>query len=72
MRRFRDWLDGAYPHVRGPGRVGLTGPETKAAGLRELAGYDLACYCPLDDGLPCHREVWLDLLATSTPQQEQQ
>ena len=37
---------------------GLTGPETAAAAARELVGWNLACYCPLDGG-PCHRDVLL-------------
>jgi hypothetical protein len=26
---------------------------------RELAGHDLACWCPLDQS--CHGDVWLEL-----------
>jgi hypothetical protein len=44
---YRDWLAGR--------------PELVELGRRELAGYDLACYCPLEG--PCHRDVWLALLA---------
>jgi hypothetical protein len=46
VARYRDWL------TRRPALIEL--------GRRELAGYDLACYCPLDG--PCHRDVWLALL----------
>lgn len=35
-------------------------PELVAAARRELAGLDLACYCPLDE--PCHADVWLELV----------
>jgi hypothetical protein len=27
---------------------------------RELRGFDLGCYCPLDQ--PCHADVWLELV----------
>lgn len=58
---YREWLRGDHPDVLGLGRAGLTGPETRAAALRELPGTDLACYCPTDGG-PCHRDVLLELL----------
>lgn len=32
-------------------------PELIQAACVELAGCDLACWCPLD--LPCHADVWL-------------
>jgi Domain of unknown function (DUF4326) len=36
---------------------------------RELAGKDLACWCPIDDGeggrVPCHADVLLELSAVS-------
>ena len=41
--------------VRLAGRADLLG-----AARDELAGYDLACTCPLDSG-PCHRDVLLDI-----------
>jgi len=44
------------------GRVGETVYDTIR---RELAGRDLACWCPLDDGcgnrVPCHADVLLEL-----------
>lgn len=41
-------------------RVGLDlNPSTKAAIVRDLAGRDLACWCPLDQ--PCHADVLLEL-----------
>jgi Domain of unknown function (DUF4326) len=43
IRRYREWLS-------------ESGNERK---LAELAGRDLACWCPLD--LPCHADVLLDL-----------
>ncbi|QNI44588.1 hypothetical protein SynRCC2555_00800 [Synechococcus sp. WH 8101] len=30
-----------------------------ALARRELAGFDLACTCPLDQ--PCHADVWLEV-----------
>lgn len=56
VARYREWLAGEHPEVRARG--GLTGPETAAAAARELAGWNLACYCPLDGGA-CHRDVLL-------------
>lgn len=35
-------------------------PELVAQARTELAGFDLACYCPLDG--PCHRNVLLELV----------
>jgi Domain of unknown function (DUF4326) len=57
VARYREWLAGGHPEVRPRG--GLTGPETAAAAARELVGWNLACYCPLDGG-PCHRDVLLE------------
>jgi hypothetical protein len=57
--RYREWLAGKHPGVRA-GVGGLTGPETAAAAARELVGWNLACYCPLDSG-PCHRVVLLEI-----------
>lgn len=40
----------------------ITRPEQAdlvAAALDELAGHDLACWCPLDQ--PCHAEIWLTI-----------
>ncbi|WP_425154688.1 DUF4326 domain-containing protein [Candidatus Palauibacter sp.] len=34
-------------------------PELAEAARRELAGRDLACWCPLDE--PCHADVLLEL-----------
>ena len=34
-------------------------PELVEAARRELAGRDLACFCPLDQ--PCHGDVLLEL-----------
>jgi hypothetical protein len=39
-------------------------PELIEAARADLAGHDLACWCPLDDG-PCHADVLLDLAATA-------
>jgi hypothetical protein len=40
---------------RGGGQL----PFTTADVVRELAGHDLACWCPLDG--PCHADVLLDV-----------
>jgi hypothetical protein len=41
-------------------RLHLEGePELVEAARRELAGRDLACWCPLD--LPCHADVLLEV-----------
>jgi hypothetical protein len=32
-------------------------PERRAAAKRELRGYDLACFCPLNQ--PCHADILL-------------
>lgn len=45
-RRFESWL--------------RSQPELIAAARVQLAGCDLACWCPLDG--PCHAEVWLRVL----------
>ncbi|MEV0734223.1 DUF4326 domain-containing protein [Polymorphospora sp. NPDC050346] len=37
-----------------------TQPDLIASARRDLAGYDLACWCPLDQ--PCHADVYLELL----------
>ena len=34
-------------------------PFTTADVVRDLAGHDLACWCPLD--VPCHADVLLDV-----------
>ena len=42
-------------------RLHLTGnPELITAAIAELAGHDLACFCPLN--LPCHADVLLELV----------
>lgn len=47
----------AYPSARGyfMRRVGVTVDSIRA----ELAGHDLACWCPLDQ--PCHADVLIEL-----------
>ena len=40
-------------------------PELVAAVRRELAGRDVACWCPLD--VPCHADVLLLVAAGSDP-----
>lgn len=41
-------------------------PALRAAARRQLAGRDLACWCP--PGQPCHADV---LLAVANPDQEE-
>lgn len=51
--RFDEWPEGAtYPSM---GEI-----------RSELAGHDLACWCPLDQ--PCHADVLLELANQSTTQ----
>ena len=38
-------------------------PELVEAARGELYGYDLACWCPLDE--PCHADVWLEIMTPS-------
>jgi hypothetical protein len=48
VRRFREWI---------------TAPEQfelLEQARRELRGFNLACYCELDE--PCHADVWLELV----------
>src|SRR5690606_19746377 len=55
---FRDWLHGD----RWADGSGLAADKRHAdylAALPELAGHDLACWCPLDQ--PCHADVLLEL-----------
>ena len=37
----------------------IANPENIVRLRHELAGYDLACWCPLDQ--PCHADVLLEL-----------
>jgi hypothetical protein len=46
VRLFREYLGG--------------NPELVADARREIAGHDLACWCPLDG--PCHADVWLEIV----------
>lgn len=43
----------------------LVDPARVGAVRRELGGWDLACWCPLEG--PCHAEVLLDLAHTIPP-----
>lgn len=45
---FRDWLKGNSPAA-----------DDYLADVSELAGHDLACWCPLDQ--PCHADVLLQI-----------
>jgi len=48
---YRDWIEGG---IALPTRWTLTSEQ-----IRELAGRDLACWCPLDQ--PCHADVLLEI-----------
>ena len=56
---FRNWIDGRYP-----GLIVLDAERERIfASIEELAGHDLACWCPLTDAqgnpVPCHADVLL-------------
>lgn len=57
---YREWIDG---HLSNP-------PAAKIilAGLTELRGKNLACFCELDQ--PCHADVLLELANAEIPFQE--
>lgn len=38
-------------------------PDLVQKARRELAGFDLGCYCALDQ--PCHADVWLEVLGVT-------
>lgn len=56
---FRAWVSGRITGLP------IDGLGSIADIRRELAGRDLACWCPLDDGrgnrVPCHADVLLEL-----------
>jgi hypothetical protein len=63
VKQFRDLLARA---PRGDGTWGRVGETVYDEIRRELAGRDLACWCPLDQ--PCHADVLLELAnAAVTP-----
>ena len=53
---FEDMLTRA---PRGDGQWGRIGESVYDTIRRELAGRDLACWCPLDQ--PCHADVLLEI-----------
>jgi hypothetical protein len=58
VEAFRDWVNG----IRWADGSGIRADERHAtymASIPELAGHDLACWCPLDQ--PCHADVLLEL-----------
>lgn len=64
VEAFRDWLNGN----RWADGSGVAADERLAAYLAsipDLAGHDLACWCPLEDAdgnrAPCHADVLLQL-----------
>jgi len=69
LRLYAGWLTGdpgtvALARLLGC-RLNLSGPDLLAAARVELAGYDLACWCP--PGAPCHGDLLLTALATPSP-----
>lgn len=50
VARFREFVTGDYDPAEYPGREQIRA---------ELAGRDLACWCPLDG--PCHADVLLEI-----------
>lgn len=62
---YRETLTRNFLHVRDPRwlRIGpRDNPVTIESVRRELAGKDLACWCPL--GQPCHADVLLEIANT--------
>lgn len=57
VQAFRDWLTGTTPAFASP-LASDEGRQRILAGLPELAGKNLACWCPPDQ--PCHAEVLLE------------
>lgn len=55
---FRDWLTGD-DWAAGSGLAWEMRLASYKAAIPELAGRDLACWCPLDQ--PCHADVLLEL-----------
>lgn len=75
---FREWL--LTPVMDWPDRPAFAGGDTARTSLMgvpfegrptldeirdELAGHDLACWCPLDQ--PCHADVLLELANSGSP-----
>ncbi|HEY9371501.1 DUF4326 domain-containing protein [Streptomyces sp.] len=51
--------DQLVPYERQQGGYWLHFPRGNKVFVRELAGRDLACWCPLDQ--PCHADVLLEI-----------
>ena len=53
------------PKFYGGGYIGSMLAASWSERIRELAGHDLACWCPLEDAegnrVPCHADVLLEL-----------
>jgi len=58
VRAFADWLRGNR-WADGSGPAADDRHAAYLASIHELAGRDLACWCPLDQ--PCHADVLLEL-----------
>ncbi|OHV39651.1 hypothetical protein BBK14_32870 [Parafrankia soli] len=64
IRRYAAWLAGEGPDkLPGGRRVGMVSRSWVLDHLPDLAGHQLACWCPLDE--PCHADV-LARLATES------
>ena len=68
VQLYREALTGRHEHFREPiwAYVGHRGaPLTVDDARAELAGHDLACWCPLEDAqgnrVPCHADVLLEV-----------
>lgn len=61
VEAYRAWVTQSDldPEEWNPDEIALHGRLKSALGTGELAGRDLACWCPLDQ--PCHADVLLDL-----------
>lgn len=64
MRGIKDKETGERDPMAGIGMIVLR--NCIRANLHHLRGYNLACFCPIDE--PCHCDVYLDLLKTDWPE----
>lgn len=59
---FRGWLDSPADYAAAT-RITELRAQQILTRVGELAGHDLACWCPI--GQPCHRDVLLELAAST-------
>lgn len=59
VEAFRVWIDSPHWRINWQGSQAEAARERMLAGLPELRGKDLACWCPLDK--PCHADVLLEI-----------